>query len=267
MLTTRRPFGLAALIAGLAALSGCGGSSSGSGPAAPAGSPNNAALSGTLTVFAASSLTDTFTQLGKEFDTAHPGTTVRFSFGASSTLAQQIIQGAPADLFAAAAPSNMQQVITAGDIDNSVNFAANTAEVAVAPSAANRIKSLADLAKPGIKVAECEPAVPCGALAAQVLKNAHLTVKPATLGLDVNTTTAYVTSGQVDAAIVYVTNVRAEGSNVVALPVPRAVNASTEYPIGVVKDTSHAALATAFEHYVLSAHGQHVLRQAGFNSP
>jgi molybdate transport system substrate-binding protein len=181
-------------------------------------------------------------------------------------LAQQITQGAPADLFASAAPSNMQQVVTAGDIGGSVNFASNQAEVAVAPSAASRIHSLADLAKPGVRVAECVPTAPCGALAAEVLKNAHVAVKPVTQGLDVTTTTSYVTSGQVDAAIVYVTNVRDAGSAVVALQVPPGVNASTEYPIGVVSSSGHAALARAFEQFVLSAHGQQVLRQAGFSS-
>jgi molybdate transport system substrate-binding protein len=249
------------VLAGLLASSACGSSSSGGKLA------GKEAIAGNLTVFAASSLTDTFSQLGKDFEAAHPGTTVRFSYGSSATLAQQIIQGAPADLFASAAPSNMQQVVAAGDIVGPVDIASNRAEVAVAPSAAGRIHSLADLGKPGVKVAECVPTAPCGALAAQVLKNAHVTVTPATQGLDVTTTTSYVTSGQVDAAIVYVTNVLGAGSDVVAVKVPPAVNASTEYPIGVVKTSSRPALARAFEEYVLSAHGQQVLRRAGFSSP
>src|SRR6478736_3595947 len=120
------------------------------------------ALSGSITVFAAASLTGAFTDLGKAFEAAHPGTKVTFSFGASSTLAQQIIQGAPADVFASASNTNMKQVTDANNAAKPKTFANNMAEIAVAPGKAATITSLSDLTKAGIKVALCEDAVPCG---------------------------------------------------------------------------------------------------------
>jgi molybdate transport system substrate-binding protein len=215
--------------------------------------------SGSITVFAAASLTKTFTTLGADFEAAHPGTKVTFSFGASSALAQQILAGAPADVFASASTKNMSQVTKATDPQT---FANNVAEIAATPT--STVASLADLARPGVKVALCAPQVPCGALAGTVLANAHVTVRPVTLGLDVKGTLAYVTSGSVDAAIVYVTDVLAAGNKVRAVPIPAAVNASTAYQIAAVKK---GPLATAFEQYVLSAAGQAALAVAGFQKP
>ncbi|HEY5334690.1 MAG TPA: substrate-binding domain-containing protein, partial [Mycobacteriales bacterium] len=143
----------------------------------------------------------------------------------------------------------------------------NTAEIAVAPSKAASITAIADLGKPGVKVALCQVQVPCGALAQTVLANAKVTVKPATEGLDVKLTLAYVTNGQVDAAVVYVTDVKAAGSSVVGVQIPAVDNAKTEYPVGVVTASKNTALATAFEQYVESAPGQSVLMAAGFSAP
>ncbi len=223
------------------------------------------ALTGTITVFAASSLTGSFTTLGKQFETVHPGTTVKFSFSASSTLAQQILAGAPADVFAAASPKNMTQV--AADVDAPTDFVSNTAEIAVAPGKASTITSLTDLGHPGVTVALCQPQVPCGALAQTVLKNAGVTVHPRTEGLDVKSTLAYVTGGQVDAAIVYVTDVKAAGTAVVGVTIPAADNASTKYPIATVKATKNSSLAAAFVSYVESSAGTSVLLAAGFSAP
>jgi molybdate transport system substrate-binding protein len=215
-------------------------------------------------VFAAASLTSPFTALGKAFEAAHPGTTVRFSFGSSSGLAQQIIAGAPADVFASASAKNMAQVSKAGDATGVQAFAKNAAEIAVAPGKAKEVTTLADLAKPGLTVALCDPAVPCGALAHKVLAKAHVTVTPKTLGLDVKSTLAYVTGGQVDAAIVYVTDVLAVGRKVRGVPIPADVNATTAYEIGIVKA---GPLAEAFERFVLSSAGMAVLSRAGFEKP
>lgn len=227
--------------------------------------PTTGGLSGSITVFAAASLTGSFTTIGRQFEAADPGTTVTFDFGASSTLAQQILAGAPADVFASAATRNMTQV--AADVDAPVYFVSNTAEIAVAPGAKSSVTSLEDLTKPGVTLAVCQPQVPCGALAAKVLAKADVTVKPKTQGLDVKATLAYVTSGQVDSAIVYVTDVRAAGSNVVGVIIPAADNASTSYPIATVKASKNAALANAFNTYVRSAAGLSVLTAAGFSAP
>lgn len=265
-----RTVALPLLLAGLVLVTACGSSgkiSSSSPTSGGSSSSAPAALHGSITVFAAASLTGSFTQLGRQFEATHPGTTVTFSFAASSTLAQQINQGAPADLFASAASTNMQQVVAAGGIASSSNFVSNTAELAVAPDRASTITSLSDLATSGVTFALCQVQVPCGALAQKVLDNAHVTAKPITQGLNVKTTLAYVTNGQVDAAIVYVTDVKAAGSAVVGVQIPAADNAKTEYPIGVVTASKHTALATAFERYVESSAGQSVLTAAGFSAP
>jgi molybdate transport system substrate-binding protein len=161
----------------------------------------------------------------------------------------------------------MQQVITDGGIATSSNFVSNTAEIAVAPGKRSSITSLADLGRPGVRFAVCQVQVPCGALAKEVLDNAKVTAKPITQGLNVKTTLAYVTNGQVDAAIVYVTDVKAAGSSVVGVQIPAADNAKTEYPVGVVTASKNTALATAFEKYVESTPGQSVLTAAGFSAP
>jgi molybdate transport system substrate-binding protein len=226
-----------------------------------------ATTTGTVTVFAASSLLSAFTELGKQFEAAHPGTTVTFDFGASSALAQQILAGAPADVFASASGANMKQVTDSGDAMDPQPFATNKAEIAVAVAAADKVQSLADLAKPGLKVALCQQQVPCGALAHTVLGNAKVTLTPVTEGLDVKSTLAYVTSGEADAAIVFATDVLAAGNGVKGVEIPAAVNASTSYPIAVVKGSRNATLAHSFEDFVLSAAGRKVLTDAGFGTP
>ncbi len=262
MPSTRRSLLTAAALA--AVLAGCGSSSSGPAATTQAAGPG---LSGSITVFAAASLTGSFTTLGKQFEAAHPGTKVTFSFGASSTLSQQITGGAPADVFASASAKNMTDVVTAGDAADPKTFAKNGAEIAVAPASASKVMSLADLAKPGVKVALCQPEVPCGALAQKVLGNAKVAVQPVTQGLDVKAVLATVSSGEVDAGIVYVTDVKAAGSSVHGVAIPADVNASTAYPIAMVKTSKNTQLGQAFEDYVLSTDGQSVLSRAGFAQP
>ena len=142
----------AVMAAGLAALAVAGCSSSGSGTSS-SGASSSASPTGTITVFAASSLMGTFTQLGQQFEAAHPGDTVKFSFGASSALATQITSGAPADVFASAAPANMNTVVKAGDASSPQDFAKNTAEVAVPPKNPGNVASVTDLSKSSVKVA------------------------------------------------------------------------------------------------------------------
>ena len=259
-----------AAVAG-AALAGCSSSTS-SAPAAssPSSSPatsSSAAATGTITVFAASSLKETFTKLGDQFDAAHPGDTVKFSFGASSTLATQITSGAPADVFASAAPKNMHTVVSAGDASSPQDFAKNTAEVAVPPSNPANVTSVNDLAKSSVKVALCQPQVPCGVVAAGVFKNAAITVKPVTLQPDVKSVLTQVELGNVDAGVVYVTDVMAAGSKVKGVTIPADLNASTLYPIASVSNSKSLSIAQAFVAYVLSPAGQAVLSAAGFEKP
>ena len=246
-----------ALVAVLVA--GCGQSGS------PAG--RTGVVGGTIRVFAAASLTEAFGALGQEFERQHPGTRVEFSFGASSDLATQIDNGAPADVFASASPTNMDQVARAGYAEHPRDFASNTMEVAVPPSNPGRVRSLSDLARPGVKVAVCQPQVPCGSVAREVFHQAGLTVHPVTEEVDVKSVLTKVVAGEVDAGMVYVTDVRAAGHQVTGVPVPRAVNATTRYPITVVQGSGNAATARAFEQLVLSARGRQALAKDGFGRP
>jgi len=246
----------------VAALAACG--SSGGSPATPAG---GAKLAGTLTVFAAASLTESFDTIGKQFEAAHPGVKVTFNYGASSMLATQINQGAPADVFASAATKNMDQVASAGNAGSSTTFAVNRMEIAVPASNPAQITSLADLARPGVKVALCQDQVPCGATAAKVFSNAHISVRPVTQEPDVKSTLAKVIVGEVDAGVVYVTDVEAAGDKVTGIEIPDAQNATTNYPIVALTHAKNPALATAFVSYVESTAGRAVLTAAGFGSP
>jgi molybdate transport system substrate-binding protein len=218
-------------------------------------------------VFAASSLTGAFTQLGKQFEAAHKGDTVKFSFGPSSGLSTQITSGAPADVFASASPQSMQEVVSAGDASNPQNFAKNIMEVATPPNNPGNVSSVTDLANKSVKVALCQPQVPCGVVAAEVFKNAGITVKPVTLQPDVKSVLTQVETGNVDAGMVYVTDVQAAGSKVKGVTIPASDNASTLYPIATINSSKHKSEAQAFMNYVLSPAGQQVLTAAGFEKP
>ena len=268
-----RRFALTAVALAALAVAGCSSSSSSSPASSPASSSSSAASSssatqtGTITVFAAASLMGTFTQLGMQFEAAHPGDTVKFSFGGSSTLATQITGGAPADVFASAAPANMDTVVNAGDASSPKDFAKNTAEIAVPPSNPAKVTSLSDLAKSSVKVALCQPKVPCGVVASQVFKNAGITVKPVTLQPDVKSVLTQVELGNVDAGMVYVTDVKAAGTKVKGVTIPSGQNASTLYPIATISSSTHQAEAEALVAYVLSPAGEQVLTAAGFQQP
>jgi molybdate transport system substrate-binding protein len=244
--------------------------------ASPAGTPSAAASSaspgsespaGSVTVFAAASLQGAFTQIGKQFEASHPGDKVTFSFGPSSGLATQIVSGAAADVFASAAPANMRQVVQAGDASSPSDFAKNVMEVAVPPSNPAGVKSVGSLAKSSVKVALCQPRVPCGVAAAKVFSRAKITVRPVTLQPDVKSVLTQVELGNVDAGLVYVTDVMAAGSRIKGIRVPAHVNASTTYPIAAISKTSHQAAARAFVAYVMSPAGQKVLAADGFKKP
>jgi molybdate transport system substrate-binding protein len=265
--------------AGLAvgALAACGSSapsaSSTTSKAASAGSSAASSASATagttsITVFAAASLQGSFTQIGKQFEAAHPGTHVTFSFGPSSGLATQIIDGAPASVFASAAPANMTQVVKAGDTAQAPsNFAANKMEVAVPPANPAGVTSVSNLSNSAVKVALCQPQVPCGTVAAEVFKNAGITVTPVTLQPDVKSVLTQVELGNVDAGMVYVTDVKAAGTKVKGVPVPAGENASTLYPIATLHAATDKTVANEFVSYVTGPQGQRVLAMDGFEKP
>ena len=221
----------------------------------------------TLRVFAAASLTESFTELGKKFHEDHPDTKVVFEFGPSSGLAEQIGQGAPADVFASASPTNMDTVVQAGNASDPKDFVTNSAEIAVPPSNPGGISQLSDLAKPGVKVVVCQAQVPCGKVAAEVFAKAGLTVKPVSEEVDVKSTLAKVTLGEADAGMVYVTDVLAAGDKVTGIEIPAAQNASTTYPIATLSKSKHEKQAKEFVDLVLSDDGAAVLTKAGFKTP
>jgi molybdate transport system substrate-binding protein len=260
----------AALILAALALTACSGSGSAADSASgsvatPSRSGSDPAV-GTVTVFAASSLKEAFTTLGAQFEALHPQAKVTFNFGASSTLATQIAQGGPADVFASASTTTMATVVAAGVAPAPHNLATNVLEIATPTKATVPVTGLADLAKPGVKVAVCQQDAPCGAAAVTLFDKNKLTVTPVSEEVDVKSVLSKVVLGEVDAGIVYVTDVKAAKDTVVGVEIPAADNVSTTYQIAAIS-TGHTGVAGEFVDYVLSPEGQKVLAAAGFSGP
>jgi molybdate transport system substrate-binding protein len=225
-------------------------------------------MSGTITVFAASSLSAAFTTIGADFQKSHPRTTVQFNFAGSSTLAAQIQQGAIGDVFASADQPNMLKLIDSGfTAESPIVFARNDLEIVVGKGNPKHITSLTDLARSGLVVVLCAPQVPCGRYAAQALQKAGVSVKPTSQEADVKAVLSKVALvGEADAGIVYVTDVKAAGASVEGVVIPPALNVVAEYPIVILKDSQNRALARAFVSYVLTD-GRPILARYGFTIP
>jgi molybdate transport system substrate-binding protein len=225
-------------------------------------------VSGDITVFAAASLTDAFTDIGTAFTEANPDAKVTFSFDASSALVQQITQGAPADVFASADTSNMDKLTQAGlNGSDPVIFATNLLAIIVPKGNPAGVAGVADLAKSGVKTVVCAPEVPCGKYAAQVFEAAGITVTPVSQEQNVKGVVTKVTAGEADAGIVYVTDVTAAGDKAEAVTIPADVNVVAKYPIASVKASTHADVDQAFIDFVLGPDGQAVLAEYGFKAP
>ncbi|HVE62960.1 MAG TPA: molybdate ABC transporter substrate-binding protein [Mycobacteriales bacterium] len=248
---TPRPPALAALTLSLA-LTACG---------------SGAEISGAepITVFAAASLTEAFSRIGADFEEAHPGSSVVFSFAASSTLAQQILAGAPADVFAAASPVPMTTLTRAGRATAPTVFVRNRLQIAVPPGNHAQVRGLSDFTRPSLKIALCAPQVPCGAATEKAFNAAGLVPEPDTLEQDVKAVLAKVTLGEVDAALVYRTDVLAAAGVVDGIAFPEADKAVNDYFLATTAEAPNAAGGSAFVDYVLSARGQRVLDDAGFD--
>jgi molybdate transport system substrate-binding protein len=254
--------GLAAL---LVAVTGC---ASASPPAGGTTTPTRSGATGTITVFAAASLTKAFTALGDGFEKANPGSTVAFSFAGSSDLATQLIAGAPADVFASADEANMAKAETAGVTSGDpVDFATNVLAIVVPPGNPAHIASWADLAKPGIAAVVCAPQVPCGAATAKVEAATGVTLHPASQESSVTDVLGKVIAGEADAGVVYATDVKGAGAKVGSVPFPEAGDVVSTYPIAAVGQGSNPVGGAAFLAYVTSAEGRTVLRAAGFGAP
>lgn len=246
---------VAVAAAGLLIVAGC---SSG-------GSDAGGSAASTLDISAAASLKTTFTAIADEFEAQHDGVTVRLSFDGSSTLANQIQQGAPADVFASADEKNMRKL---GDlaVDPAV-FATNTLVIVTAPGNPRGIRSFADLNKPDVTTVICQSAQPCGAATETVERNTGVTIDAASEEQSVSAVLTKVTTGQADAGVVYVTDARGAGDKVDTVTDPAFAAVVNSYPIAAHAGAGDGELATQFVDLVLGADGQRILRDAGFGAP
>ncbi|MFD5130334.1 molybdate ABC transporter substrate-binding protein [Streptomyces olindensis] len=232
------------------------------------GSSSSSKLSGTITVFAAASLEESFEVLGKTFEKQHPGTKVTFNFGGSDSLAAGITGGAPADVFAAASTKTMAIVTDKGDAAGTpATFVRNRLEIATLPGNPDGISSLKDLTRPGLKVVLCDRTVPCGAAAEKALAAGGLKLTPVSYEQDVKSALTKVELKEADAAVVYRTDVRAAGDKVEGVEFPESAEAVNDYPIARLKNAPNPETAKAFIALVRSAEGQKVLSGAGFLKP
>ncbi|TCR19374.1 molybdate ABC transporter substrate-binding protein [Streptomyces sp. BK205] len=272
---SRRSVQVAALgAAALLALSACSSSDdsssakSGSSQSGASQSDSGTKVSGDITVFAAASLKESFTTLGKDFEKAHPGTKVTFSFGGSDSLAASITSGAPADVFASASPKTMKVVTDAKDnADAPATFVRNQLEIATLPGNPDKVTSLKDLTDKDLKVVLCDKTVPCGAAAEKALTASKLKLTPVSYEEDVKSALNKVVLKEADAAVVYRTDVRAAGDKVEGVEFPESADAINAYPIALLKESKNTETAKAFIALVRSAEGQKVLTAAGFLQP
>jgi molybdate transport system substrate-binding protein len=246
----------------LLVLTGCAMSDDGTSSSSTAGGTHQ------LIVFAAASLKKSFTEIGEQFKTDNPGADIEFSFAGSSDLVTQLMQGAPADVFASADTKNMDKAaaadLLAGD---PVNFASNTLTIVTAPGNPENIASFRDLSQPGLSVVVCAPQVPCGSAAEKVEQATGIQLNPVSEESQVTDVLGKVTSGQADAGLVYVTDARGAGDKVTAVAFPESADAVNVYPIGVLEQSKNRDLATKFVDAVTGEQGQKILTAAGFAKP
>jgi molybdate transport system substrate-binding protein len=235
-----------------------------------------------LTVFAAASLTESFTEIGKNFEATNPGTKVTFSFAGSNDLAAQITKGAPADVFASANKAQMDVVVKSGQVasDAPKTFARNRLVAIVPASNPARLTTLADLARAGLKIVLADKSVPVGQYSLDFLDKAS---KDPTYGSsykdnvlrnvvsneqDVKAVVSKVSLGEADAGIVYTTDVTpAVADKVSRISIPDELNTIAAYPIAPIKDSKHLDLAQKLVGYILASGGQAVLAKWGFITP
>jgi molybdate transport system substrate-binding protein len=219
----------------------------------------------TVTVFAAGSLTAAFKTIGKDFEAANAGTRVEFNFAGSSTLARQILEGAPADVFASADEENMEKV--RAQVSSPQIFAGNRLAIIVSKGNPKKVESVAGLGQHGLTVSLAAPVVPIGRYAREVFAKAGVAVPESSSEVDVKAVATRVAMGEADAGIVYTTDVAAAGDKVEGVAIPDALNVRAKYPIATVKASKNEKGALAFVHFVLSPEGRRVLTTAGFLAP
>jgi molybdate transport system substrate-binding protein len=222
---------------------------------------------GTVVVFAAASLAGTFDRLETKLERLYPRLDVVMDYGGSAALAQQIVEGAPADVFVSASEQAMEPIVDAGLTAHPVDLATNSLLIAVPPGNPGRVSGLDDFAKPDLAIALCAVEVPCGALAAQVLTGAGVTPSVDSYEQDVSAVLTKVELDEVDAGLVYRTDVLAAGDRVEAIGFPGAEDATTRYQYATPTSGSNSVAATAFASYLEGSWMQHLLSEAGFGAP
>lgn len=222
----------------------------------------------TVTVLAAASLVDVFEQLEPVFEQANPGADLQFSFGASSDLAQQIVNGAPADVFASANENQMSVVADAGLVQGEAKvFTTNVLTIVTPLGNPKGIETFEDLARPDVTEVVCAPQVPCGAATEKIEQSTGITLSPASEEPDVRAVLSKVTTGEADAGLVYLTDARSARDQLVQIDFPQAREAINEYLIAGLTDGSQSRYAQAFVAFILGPQGQQALVDAGFGKP
>lgn len=230
--------------------------------------PEPSAVGGAVLVSAAASLSDAFAAIESAFEGAHPGADVVLNLAGSSALREQILEGAPADVFASANTTTMEQVAEAGAVaaDPQI-FARNALQIAVPPGNPGGVTGLEDFARDELFIGLCAEGVPCGDFARGVLARAGVTPAIDTNEPDVRALLTKIAAGELDAGITYVTDVTAGGGSVEGIGIPEEQNVAAEYPIAILAEAPNPAAAQAFVSFVLSADGRAILAEFGFAAP
>ena len=231
-------------------------------------SPTAADVTGTVTVLAAASLTESFDELGDQLAEEHPDLDVVFSFGPSSGLVEQVLAGAPADVLATADTRTMDNAVTGGAVQGDpVIFARNTLALVVPAGNPGGVTGLDDLAREELRIAICESEVPCGSASQRLLDAAGVTASPDTLATDVKEAASLVVLNEADAALVYLTDAAAGGSSVETIGVPEAADVVNDYAVAVLTEAQNPAGAQVVLTAITGEPGQQILGEAGFLPP
>lgn len=239
--------------------------------------PTVSRFTGQLIIFAASSLTNAFNEVKSAFEAANPGVMVIYNFGGSPTLRTQLEQGAKADLFASANEIQMNQAVQHGVIDGAVSKFATNKLVVITPTDGAVVSTLADLAKPGIKLVLALPDVPVGNYARQSLQKLNgaaglptgfrdrALANVVSSETNVRQVVSKVSLGEADAGIVYATDVTAEvKAKLKTISIPATANMLAIYPVALVKGSGNPDGARAFIAFLSSPKGQSIMANLGF---
>jgi molybdate transport system substrate-binding protein len=255
---------LAALLTSTAAACGSDGTDADGAANTPA-EASDAGVEGTVLVFAAASLTDAFAEVEAAFEAANPQADVQLNLAGSSALREQILEGAPADVFASANEPNMGQVVDEGLVVGDPQiFVRNVLQIAVPAGNPGELRGLGDFANDDLLIGLCAEGVPCGDFGREVLANAGVEASIDTNEPDVRALLTKIGTDELDAGLVYVTDVTAAADMVEGIDVPADVNVEATYPIAALSEAPNPDGAGAFVEFVLSAEGQDILTGFGF---